>query len=87
MLGLQVAYQEDISFYTPDSCTSFCASSICLTSLEGAKVTPHNLPKVDKFVTYITAKPICYVSKVSGYYSYVTFQKFCECRAGKGADT
>ena len=56
MLGLKVAYQEDISFYTPDSCTSFCASSICLTSLEGAKVTAHNLPRVDKFVTYSTAK-------------------------------
>ena len=53
MLGLQVAYQDDTSFYTPDSCTSFCASLICMTSLEAAKVTAHNLPRVDEFVTYI----------------------------------
>ena len=35
----------------PDSCTSFCASLICMTSLEAAKVTAHNLPRVDEFVT------------------------------------
>ena len=56
MVGLQVAYQEDTSFYMSDSCTSFCASSICMTSLEAAKVTAHNLPRVDEFVTYNTSK-------------------------------
>lgn len=36
-LELQVAYQEDTSFYTPDSWTSFCASSICKTSLASSQ--------------------------------------------------
>ena len=44
------------SFHTPDHCTSFCASSICTTTLEAAKITAPNLPRVDVFCNIRTLK-------------------------------
>ena len=49
-LGIQVAYREDTHLYARQLHQLLCLfDQFCMTSLEAAKVTTPNLPRVDEF--------------------------------------